>query len=199
MKTIKRITLIMLSVVMMLSMSVFAEDIVSPSKQSANATFTNKKKEVTVTYNGKTQKPKIVVKDKKGKVIKSKYYKVTYGKNKNTGKYTIKITGKGKYKNLNQKLTLNIQKAKQTVKVSSSKINVKAKSVAKKSYSKKIKVTKKAGKITYKSSDPSQVTVNKGKITVKKGAKKGTYIITVSVKGAKNYKDASKKIKVVVK
>ena len=44
------------------------------------------------------------------------------------------------------------------------------------------------------------ITVNKkGKVTLKKGAKKGTYKVTVTIKATKNYKKAQKTIKIVVK
>jgi len=50
------------------------------------------------TYTGKVIKPKVTVKDKKGKVISSKYYKVTYSSGcKNVGKYSVKVTFKGNY------------------------------------------------------------------------------------------------------
>lgn len=61
----------------------------------------------------------------------------------------------------------------------------------------RLKVTKKAGKTTYKS-NYSKIKVKNGKIYVKKGAKKGTYKITVTVKDT-NYKTVKKTIKVRVK
>jgi len=48
-------------------------------------------------YNGKAQKPKVVVKDKFGKTINKEYYKVTYKNNKNVGLATVKIQLKGSY------------------------------------------------------------------------------------------------------
>ena len=48
-------------------------------------------------YNGKAQKPKVVVKDKFGNTIDRKYYKVTYKNNKNVGLATVKIQLKGSY------------------------------------------------------------------------------------------------------
>lgn len=51
------------------------------------------------TYNGKTQKPNVVVKDSKGKTLKNnKDYSLTYSKGcKNVGSYTVKVTLKGNY------------------------------------------------------------------------------------------------------
>lgn len=45
----------------------------------------------TYVYNGNYKKPKVTVKDSKGKVINSKYYTITYVNNKNVGICTAKI------------------------------------------------------------------------------------------------------------
>ena len=51
------------------------------------------------TYNGKTQKPKVTVKNAKGKVIPASNYTVKYsGKCKNVGAYKMTLTFKGDYK-----------------------------------------------------------------------------------------------------
>ncbi len=69
------------------------------------------------TYNGKTKKPTIVVKDSKGKTISDKYYTVTGTKSaKSIGKYKITIKFKTRYSGT-KKLTYEI--AKPTVKKSS--------------------------------------------------------------------------------
>lgn len=53
----------------------------------------------TYTYDGKAKKPKVVAKDKKGKTISTKYYKVKYPSGrKNVGSYTVSVKFKGKYK-----------------------------------------------------------------------------------------------------
>ena len=64
----------------------------------------NKVKSITLnktsfTYNGKTQKPSVVVKDSKGKTLKNnKDYSLTYSNGcKNVGNYTVKVTLKGNY------------------------------------------------------------------------------------------------------
>ena len=50
------------------------------------------------TYNGKVQTPTVKVTDKSGKKVASSEYKITYAKGrKNVGKYSVKITFKGKY------------------------------------------------------------------------------------------------------
>ena len=55
-------------------------------------------------YNGKVKKPTVTAKDSKGKKIPAKYYTVKYPKGrKNVGKYTVKVTFKGKYKGTKSK------------------------------------------------------------------------------------------------
>lgn len=56
--------------------------------------------QTSYTYNGKSQKPSVTVKDRKGKALKNKKdYTITYPKNmKNVGNYTVTIKLKGNYK-----------------------------------------------------------------------------------------------------
>lgn len=56
--------------------------------------------QTSYTYNGKSQKPSVTVKDRKGKALKNKKdYTITYPKNmKNVGSYTVTIKLKGNYK-----------------------------------------------------------------------------------------------------
>ena len=178
MKSFKKVAVTILAAVMMLliSTTVFAAD--SPVKTSFNASLTKK----TVTYTGKKQQPKVVVKNEAGKTIKAKYYTVKVKTCKNAGTYKIKAK--------TQKVTLK----------SADKYTVKASAVKKssKTLKKAIKVTKKTGKVSYTTNN-SKIKVNKnGKIVVAKGTKKGTYQVKVTVK-AKNYKTVNKYITVTVK
>lgn len=50
------------------------------------------------TYNGKSQKPKVIVKDRLGNVIDRSNYEVEYSNNKKVGTATVNVTFKGKYK-----------------------------------------------------------------------------------------------------
>lgn len=53
----------------------------------------------TYTYNGKTKKPSVKVKDSKGMTVKKSYYKISYSSGrKNVGTYKVKVTFKKKYK-----------------------------------------------------------------------------------------------------
>ena len=180
MKSFKKVAVTILAAVMMLliSTTVFAAD--SPVKTSFNASLTKK----TVTYTGKKQQPKVVVKTCK-----------------NAGTYKVTIIGKGKYAGYTQTLTYKIKAKTQKVTLKSAdKYTVKASAVKKssKTLKKAIKVTKKTGKVSYTTNN-SKIKVNKnGKIVVAKGTKKGTYQVKVTVK-AKNYKTVNKYITVTVK
>ncbi len=56
------------------------------------------------TYNGKVRKPRVTVKNSKGKKIDNKYYTVSYSKGrKNVGKYTVTIKFKGNYSGIVKK------------------------------------------------------------------------------------------------
>ena len=61
------------------------------------------------TYNGKVQRPSVIVKDSKGKALKNGTdYKISYPKGmKNVGKYTVKVTLKGNYSG-SKSMTYNI-------------------------------------------------------------------------------------------
>ena len=63
------------------------------------AKLTNVSLEKTAfVYNGRVQKPSIIVKDNKGKQVKSSAYSVVYSKGcKNVGVYTVQVTLKGNY------------------------------------------------------------------------------------------------------
>lgn len=111
MKSFKKVAVTILAAVMMLliSTTVFAAD--SPVKTSFNASLTKK----TVTYTGKKQQPKVVVKNEAGKTIKAKYYTVKVKTCKNAGTYKVTIIGKGKYAGYTQTLTYKIKAKTQKV------------------------------------------------------------------------------------
>lgn len=63
------------------------------------------------TYDGKSKKPGVKVKDADGKTISSSNYKISYERGrKNVGRYTVKLTFKGKYSGT-KKLTFTIKPA----------------------------------------------------------------------------------------
>ena len=85
----------------------------------------------STVYNGRVQKPSVIVKDSKGKTLKNGTdYTVSYPKSmKNVGKYTVKVTLKGNYSG-SKSMTYNI--------------NPKGTSVS------KVKAAKKGFKVTWK-------------------------------------------------
>lgn len=166
--------------------------------------------EENYTENGNVQAPKVTVKDSKGAAIDASEYKVTYqnASSKAAGKYSVtvdfigeKYTGKvtKTYTIAAKKVTLKTQKitvkkAKATFKVAQLKKKKQTFSIgAKASTNVTYKVTKKDAKKVLSVS-------NSGKVTVKKGAKKGTYSVTVKISAPKSatYKAATKTVKITV-
>lgn len=70
-----------------------------------------KSKKTSVVYNGKAQKPGVIVKEN-GKTVKSSYYSVSYKNNKYAGTATVTVTGKGKYKGYKAKVVFVIKPQK---------------------------------------------------------------------------------------
>ena len=70
---------------------------------------TIKLKKTKYTYNGKAQKPAVIVKNANGKTIAAKHYTVKYSKGrKKVGKYIVKIQFKGNYYKGAKKLAFTI-------------------------------------------------------------------------------------------
>lgn len=191
MKTLKKTLFLIFTLTMLMGMTAMAAN--SPSK----STFKPSLKKTSVVYNGKTQKPSVVVKDGSKTLKAGTDYTVSSSSYKNAGKYTVIVQGAGKYAGKVWTATYTIKQAKQTVKVSKSSYTVKYSKVKKATQSTSLKVSKKAGKTTYKTSN-SKIKVKNGKIYVKKGLKRGTYTVKVTVKST-NYKTVTKTIKVKVK
>lgn len=151
------------------------------------------------TYTGKAVKPEVSVDG-----LTESDYNVTYKNNKNAGKATVVITGKGDFTGSITK-TFTIKKAANpvTVKAASKKVKYTALKKAKAVVS-PLTVKKNQGKLTYtKLSGIKKITVNAktGKFTVNKGLKKATYKVKVRVtaKGNSNYKSAKITKTVVIK
>ena len=82
----------------------------------------------TFTYNGKTIKPLVIVKDSKGKKINNSNYTVAYSKGlKNVGNYKVTIKFKGNYSGTVNKTFTIIPKSTTLINLSSSKKKVKVK------------------------------------------------------------------------
>lgn len=149
------------------------------------------------TYNGKTKKPTVTVKDSKGNKISSSNYTLkTPSGRKNVGRYTYKITFKNEYSGT-KNLTLTI-KPKST--------SIKSLSKAKKAFT--VKWKKQSSQTTgyqiqystskaFKSKDTVTKTISKNKTTkatIKKLKAKKTYY--VKVRTYKNVKISGKTVKV---
>ena len=205
MKTLKKLAVIMLSVMVLfgtMTVPASAAAKTSPKKQTLAAASLKK---TSFTYNRKRQVGELNrVKGSNGKYLKKGVdYKVVYPKKStNAGTYTVVIKGLGKYAGQTLKKTYTIKKApakKNIVTVWTNSVSVKKSQVAKKNYNTNIKFARMAGGSKWVSSNPKVVKVNNaGKITVVKGAKKGTYKVTLVVI-ARNYKQVKKVVKVVVK
>ena len=91
------------------------------SKKTIKKVKTFKLSKTSFTYNGKTQKPSVTVKDSAGKTLKKGTdYTVTYAKGcKNVGTYKVTIKFKGKYSGT-KTLTFKINPPKATLKKVSS-------------------------------------------------------------------------------
>jgi len=128
----------------------------------------------TVTFNGKVQKPTVVVKDAKGKTVSASNYTVTYPSGmKNAGTYSIKVTLKGNYSG-SKTLTYKIK----PINISQCTVKLSAKAYT---YNGKVKTpvvtVKNASGTTLKKGTHYTVTYASGRKNV------GTYKVTVTMKG----------------
>ena len=155
------------------------------------------------TYNGKLQKPSI--KTIKGLNLKEGTdFEATWPDNsKNAGTYTVTIKGIGSYSGTTS-ATYTIKKAKNPITLKAKTVEIKYKSLKKKTKSIKranaVAVRKAQGKCSYKLVSVKKgkksfkkkfrIDTKTGKVTVKKGLKKGTYKVRIKIlaKGNANYK-----------
>ncbi len=183
-------------------------------KEKANSTIyaikTIKLSKTAYTYNGKTRKPSVTIKDSKGnKLTKGTDYTVTYSKGcKKSGKYTVTVKFKGDYTG-SKKLTYIIEPKS----VSISKVSAKTKGFKvtwKKGteisgyqiqYSTSKKFTKKTtDTVTVKSAKTTSKTISKLKAKKKYYVRIRTYkTVKVNGKSIKIYSDWSDVKKVTTK
>lgn len=155
-------------------------------------------------YNGKAQTQSVAVKIKvngEWRTLKSGTdYKLSYKNNTNAGTATVSVKGKGNFKGTCSE-PFTISKAANPLKVSPMTASVKYKKLKKKNqtlavtkvieFTKDAKDKKKYKLLSAKKGSKSfkkYFTISKttGKVTVKKALKKGTYNVTVKVKGKGN-------------
>ncbi len=165
-----------------------------------NATVTGVKS--SYTYNGKKQTPTPKVVLDGVTLVKDTDYTVAYSSNKNVGTATVTIKRIGNYTDQIE-VTFKITKAKNPVTLNKVKVTLKTKTDLSKAKKLKISVKNAQGKVTYsvnKKATSAKIKVTaKGVVTVPKKCKKGTYKITVSAKGNKNYKSGKVVYTIVVK
>lgn len=154
----------------------------------------------TFAYNGKVNKPQIIVRDCKGKVLaETRDYSVVYSNPSSTkvGEYKIKINFKGDYSG-HQTFSYRIKK-NQTVKITPDRKTIKYKKLKKKSQTFQLKIKGNKGKVKYASNSKYIKVNSKGKVTVKRKTPKGTYRITISARETSKYAGMTKKITIKVK
>ncbi|MCH5264636.1 MAG: hypothetical protein J1F02_01965 [Lachnospiraceae bacterium] len=155
------------------------------------------------TYNGSPKTPDVTVTAAGKTLTKDKDYTVSYKNNTNAGTAAVTVTAKDNSGYTGSKaVTFTIKKASQTLKLKVSKKKYKAKKLKKKKAAFKIKPSKNKTSMTYKVTKGSSKYIRvskKGVVTMKKGAKKGTYKVTVTAKASTNYKKAKKVVTIIVK
>ncbi len=199
MKTLKRMLIAFMVVLMLVPMTAFAAS--SPKKVSIkNAVATAK----TVTYTGERQKADITVMYNGEELVEGKDYKlVGTTSRKNAGTIHVTVKGIGKFKGTTT-AKFTVKKAEQKVVVStvSGKKSVAASALKNKRATLTLaaKGDAKNGKISFTSLDSRKVVVKKnGKIILRKGLKAGVYRIRVTVGRSNNFKADSKIIRITVK
>ncbi len=192
----------------------------STSSPTEKVIETVKPKYTTYVYNRAERKPAVYVYDADGNRVASKYFTVAYKNNINAGTATVTVTGKAPYTGtasakftitkavasafLNNTATVSKSGYKKTATVKASAVKTTKKKVG------QIKLYLSQSSTTYVSagnkvkfsatSNYSKVKVTStGAIYVLKGAKKGTYKITVKVAATqRNYKSGTRTIVVKV-
>ena len=143
-------------------------------------------------YNGKVQKPAVIVTDSTGNKLTGESYSVKYAAGcTDTGTYAVKVTFRGNYKG-SKSLSYRIDWAEQNITVKTTSKTYAYTAIKTKAQTFSIGASAKTA-LSYKSSNTKYVTVDKnGKVTVKKGTPGGTYTVTVTAAQNKNYNKASK-------
>ena len=203
MHKLKKALLPLVLAIAMLVMAVSAGAANSPTGRKVNKI--SSLSTTSYTYNKEYKKPSPTVLDENGNPIDKQYLSVKYTENIKAGTATITVTGKNPYAG-SESMTFTIKRAKAYALVNGkTKVTLaKGKSANFGLYLAKGNgeyTESKGPKVLSVKSSSKNITVTKaGKITVKKGAKKGTYKITVSISGTgRNYAAVTRTITVVVK
>ena len=153
--------------------------------------------ETKYTYDGTAKTPTVIAKDGDKILTKDTHFTVEYKNNTNAGTATVTVTGKGYYYG-SIDVTFTIEKATPTITTSDDNITLKV---------------GESGSVTYTyNGDGTTPTVTSGtpgvasvvstdvasKTITVKALSTGTSIVTISIPGGSNYKDATKTFQVTV-
>jgi len=194
MKTLKRMLVAFMVVLMLVPMTAFAAS--SPKKVSIkNAVAVA----AETTYNGKKQTADVTVTYDGEELEEGVDYVLKRTTAKSAGTYYVTVKGIGKFKGTTTAKYV-VRRATQKVTVSGKKV-VKASALKNKKAVLKLTASKEAknAKVTFTSLSKKVKVNNNGKVVLKKGLKAGTYKIKVTVGGGANYKAVTKTIKIKVK
>ena len=205
----KRLFALLVAIMVMVSgLSVYAAD-----TNSAGSIVSYKNIAIKVsntTYNGKAQTAKVSVtatgvyaNGKEAGKIKVASYSVSNNKHTAAGTYTLRVKGTGAVK-FNKTVSWTISKASNPVKITTG--GKYANTIIRKFSKNKARTFDLSGMVknskgSWTASCNSKYITNSGSNVwkIKKGTPKGTYYITITVKGDKNHKATTKRIRIVVK
>ena len=144
-----------------------------------------------IIYNGKVQKPNIIVKDEVGDNVSTEYYDIIYNEEAiEPGEYTVTLNFKGIYSGTK---ILKYYIKDDVAKIKASNMTV---TLGSKNKKLNVKVVGDYNGLSYKSSNSKIVSVSAdGKITAKKV---GTAVITITAGATDRHEAVTKKIKVKV-
>lgn len=156
----------------------------------------------TYTYNGKAKTPGVTVTAADKTLTEGKDYTVSYKNNTKAGRAAVTVRAKASSDYTGTKtINFTIRKAGQTLKLNVSKKRFRAADLKKKKSAFTIRPSQNKTSVAYKVKKGSSkyISVNKkGVVTMKKGAKKGTYKVSVAAKASANYKSKKKTVTVIV-
>lgn len=152
----------------------------------------------SLIYNGRAREPGVTVTVDGKKLKRDKDYVVAYGNNNvNVGTVCVIVAGKGEYTGVGVK-TFKINKASQSLRLSSSSYLYSKASVNRSSIWVPVYTYNSIGTVRY-SSNSKYITIRNGNVFVKKGAPKGNYKVVVTAAGNENYKACYKTVMVRVR
>ena len=187
------VPLLLVMALLTASMPAFAASAVSPTEKVIGNI-----KVYSTTYDGKVQRPRILVWNTLGKRVRPKYYDVKVaGTPKNAGRYVVTVTGKGVYTG-SAKGILVIKKARNPFTIVAGKTTFKYSATKQQSTSIKVVGIKEKAQRGHWLSSSYRVHVHRGKLIVSKGFK-GEARVAITTLSTTNYKKTRKAITITAK